>query len=109
MQISEEDAQLIVDWLGKRCKLPMSCCLCNLEAGSFHFTSRVFSLPVFTKPGEPLEKAFTPVILLSCNNCGNINLLDATLLENSGCQGINILPEKPKKNILSFLDYFKKK
>lgn len=110
MEFKPENAEEVGNWFRATCPEILHCKLClTSEPGTFCIASNFFSLPVFNKPGEISTPGCIPVILLCCNNCGTCRMLSATILEEKGCPHINLLPPKPKKNVLSFLDYFRGK
>jgi hypothetical protein len=110
MQISEEDGKKISDWFMNRYPNAYRCEFCCSDVGIFSVANQIFQLPIFYKPNEsPTERAAAPMLLLFCSNCENSKLFNALVLQRHGCPGINILPPDKKKNVLSFLDYFKKK
>lgn len=110
MQFKPENAEEVVNWFRTKCADILNCSFClTSEPGALCIASNFFSLPVFNKLGEIPNAACIPLILLCCNNCGNCRMLSATILEEKGCPHINLLPPKPKKNVLNFLDYFKGK
>lgn len=110
MNLKTEDLQKIVDWMKSSFPDHSNCEFCLSTEGKFSLSSVVFSVQVFNKPGEEVVRGCAPILLFSCINCGNSKFFNTNILEEKGCPGINILPEKPKKkNVLSFLDYFKGK
>ena len=112
MQLTEQDAQQIMDWLKKTPTddYKHSCEFCGHTGSEFKIVSVIFGMHTFNRNNHPMVNAdMAPMILLICMKCGNTKFFNALMLEKQGCPGINILPPKPKKNVLSFLDYFKGK
>lgn len=117
MNLTDEDFQKIAKWMNEKYPNYSNCEFCQCPEGMFAIAKTVFRLPVFYKNEElkscnsfqSIQTESAPMILLFCVNCENSKLFNAMALEAKGCPGINILPPKPKKNVLSFFDFFKGK
>jgi hypothetical protein len=109
MELKEEQAQQIIDWLRNSFPNQSTCEFCRHPESTFSIVSLIFGIDAFSKENPMVKSGTAPVVLLLCTKCGNQKFFNAAIMEKQGCPGINILPPKPKKNVLSFLDYFKKK
>ena len=109
MEFSQKDRELVLDWF--RIKFPEhnNCDFCNLPEARYGLIPILLGAPLFFKPAEEPIKALAPFVFLCCSSCGNSKAFNATQLETLGCPGLNLLPKAPKKNIVKFLDYFKRK
>jgi len=102
MELTQSDVRQITEWFMSGYPYKLICPIC--EGKSFEFPGLLYT-PILLTPMIG-SNIVTPTLQLHCYGCSHIMSFSAIKLEGMGCP---IFQFRPKKNVFSFLDYFKRK
>lgn len=102
MELTRTEVNDLTDWFKAKFPYRIVCEVC--ASAKFEFPALIYT-PQLLTPTYGVT-TLTPCVNLHCIDCGNIKTFAAIKLEDMGCP---VFKFKPKKNVFSFLDYFKRK